>query len=500
MPRAAASASFAVARASSSSARARSSAAVRRRISRAARRARSASTPSSASRSSASRSASSAAARVSAAARLASVTSRCASRASSRRWPASARRRAARRTPSASPRRARSVLRPASMAARSSARWAPPLLARPALGLLGCFRGLGGGLERGLGAGHVSAHGLALSFGGLELIVAAGERLRVRVEGGERGRGLLVRCEGCVVRRARRGAGFGRLLRLGGVPPCRFRCLPARACGTELLLHGFRRLPRSLGLFQGDLRRFSRVDQRRARRGLAALRLARGGEGLLHLLLSRVQDGLEDRVLGEGVEGVGQLGAALLGAIATQAPGEDRVRLGLLAEQRLGEEALGHAPRAALSPRARDAPAELIAQALVDLASAGLDGERVAVGRALEQGRPSGVAREGLRDPPEPALLDLERELHVRPRVAVPRHPRLGMARGHGQEQRRANRRAERRLAEVVRPVDDVQAAAEVELRLPDAPEVTHHEASDPHGRSPLASRAPVRRESSKSR
>ena len=218
----------------------------------------------------------------------------------------------------------------------------------------------------------------------------------------------------------------------------------------------------------------------RPRRGLARPLLPARGERFVHLLLRCRQDALEARVLGQGLQRFAEAFAAGVVAIAGEAGAQDGDDVALLAEQRRGDERLGHAVLAAGQPGTLEAPAQDAPQRAVDFAALALLRELAAVARELEVR--VAAAAEALAHAPDALRFLLEGERHARRRVGM---PVAQGSRGGGrrlQQQRSADRVHQARLAELVGAVQDVQAGCEVDGRGGDAGPIAHLEALDPHG------------------
>jgi len=279
-----------------------------------------------------------------------------------------------------------------------------------------------------------------------------------------------------------RARGVCPLARLGRVHE-RFAQTLRFFLGAPRLLELLRRLIEQPLRF---LHRFARLAK--GRRPPAALLPGRA-EGFVDLRLRALEDLLERGILRVGFERVRQAQAPRLVGVLLQARAEERVRLRLGPEEHARQKALRQPLRRLFAARAGDAPLEELAQLAVHLALPRVHREGVPVVRTFERRRRARAAAPGLLHRVEHApVLELER--HRGHRVAIPGRERVRVRGRARKQQRRAQRFDERRLAEIVRPVDHVEPRAELDLRAADAAEVRHLERAQLHERSSSRERA----------
>ena len=184
-------------------------------------------------------------------------------------------------------------------------------------------------------------------------------------------------------------------------------------------------------------------------------------ERLVHALLGAGDDAAEHRVLGECLQRGGELSFPRLVGVIVETQVEHGGDFTLIGQQGGRQERLGEPLLAPFAAWRLQAPAQQLSNPAVYLAPLGLLGESPAITRELQVARSIHPFAEGLAHAPDALWLGLERQCHPWRLIGMPILEFAGGRCAVQQQQAGTHGVHERRLADLVRPVQDVETVLE---------------------------------------
>ena len=220
----------------------------------------------------------------------------------------------------------------------------------------------------------------------------------------------------------------------------------------------------ALYLAETLLRQLDPIAQMHPRRVLPALFAPGAGKRLVHFCLHEPDDSTENRVLRHRLQRLGQAQLAGIARILLKAPIQNRRDLILIAEQSRADERFWNAAPTALSARRVDTPLQQVLQPALDLPTTRILHKLGTIAGEIQVARAATAPVKPLADAPNALGFGFKCQCNLWLRVCLPVDEIRGGRRRILQQEGCSNGFYQRRLAEFVGAVTDIEAGTEFKL------------------------------------